>query len=147
MRPSDGSVIVIDKPLRAADRSVRAHHVYRGSSGGGVLALVGTFTPPAPARPLQSMFEGNVVTDAVLQVGPDRTRVLMQFYDQVLQYTAPRPSADPALFFRWPHVALPDPNLIQAEGIAPLADGCGFASISEAGPAGSVARLSIAPCR
>ncbi|MEJ7651039.1 MAG: hypothetical protein WKF57_18655 [Nakamurella sp.] len=71
----------------------------------------------------------------------------MQFYDQVRQYTAPQRSSDPALFFRWPHVALDDPELIQAEGIAPLPDGCGFAAISEAGLGGRVAGLSIAPCR
>ena len=71
----------------------------------------------------------------------------MQFYDQVLRYKAPGPSSDLALFFRWSHVALDDPELIQAEGIAPLSDGYGFASISEAGPGGRAAGLSIAPCR
>jgi hypothetical protein len=108
-----------------------------------VLDLVGTFTPPAPAVPEQSLLTGTVVTDAAY----DGDRVLLLTYDQVIQYTAPAPGADPTGFPHWPHRSLPMPAVPQAEGITSLPDRCGYAVMSEAGPFKGPGRLAVMPCR
>ena len=128
---TDGTLVIVTKPARRKDGTVAPHRVYRGKPGGGALTSVTTFSPPEPRRPLQSLLVGNVVTDAAY----DGKRVLLLTYDQVIEYRAPTPDADPATFPRWPHTALPDPPMIQTEAIA-VTD-CGYLVGSEEGPGGT----------
>lgn len=133
----DGRTIVVTK----ASESDPGHHVFVGAPGGGVLELRQTFDPPVPERPLQSLLVGTVVTDAAW----DGSRMLVLTYDQVLEYTAPDPDADPADFPTWPVRELPHPrSLIQTEGIAAADDGCGYTVVSE-GRGGPVT-LAAASC-
>ncbi|MET3807313.1 hypothetical protein ABIB25_004336 [Nakamurella sp. UYEF19] len=139
-----GSVIVITKS--AADGTtgtVPPHRIYRGEPGGGELRLVASFSPPEPARRVQSMFTGNVITDAAFTPG----RMLLLTYDQVIEYLAPTKNADPAGFSSWPHHELPDPPMIQTEGIAGDMTGCGYEVTSEEGPGGTQAGLAAVTCR
>lgn len=135
----DGRIIVVTKA--AADDP--GHRVYVGAPGGGQLELRHTFDPPAPQRPLQSLLVGTVVTDAAW----DGSRMLVLTYDQVLEYTAPSPDADPADFPTWPVRELPHPRLVQTEGIADGDDGCGYVVVSEGrgGPGTLVAASCGAP--
>ena len=137
---ADGDrIVIITKP----DEGKAAHRIYTGPAGGGELALVRTFRPPAPEHPLQSAFTGTVATDASF----DGHRVLLLTYDQVISYRAPAGPADPADFPTWPHEELPMPGLDQAEGITGLADGCGYAVASEAGPLGAESALALVRCQ
>lgn len=139
---ADGSVVIVSKPGRGDTGTVALHQVFRGGPDAGDLHQVGSFTPPAPENPLQSLSAGTVATDAAW----DGRRVLLLTYDQVIEYTAPSPDSDPAEFFRWPHRELPMPTVIQAEGITSLPDRCGYARVSEEGPGGSAGNLSVRPC-
>ena len=76
----------------------------------------------------------------------DGTRVLLLTYDDVISYEAPAAGADPADFAAWPHRQVPIPALDQAEGIASLADHCGYAVVSEAGPIGAASTLAVVRC-
>ncbi len=137
---ADGDrIVIVTKP----DRGKAAHRIYTGRAGGGELALVRTFRPPAPEHPLQSVLTGTVATDASF----DGRRVLLLTYDQVIAYRAPAGAVDPADFPSWPHRELPMPELDQAEGITGLADGCGYAVASEAGPLGGQSALAVVRCR
>ncbi len=120
------AIVIVTKP----DRGAKDHRIYSGPLGGGGLRLVHTFRPPAPADPRQSLITGVVATDADW----DGTRVLLLTYDDVISYEAPAAGADPADFAAWPHRQVPIPALDQAEGIASLADHCGYAVVSEARP-------------
>lgn len=136
----DGNrILIITKP----NAGKAAHRLYSGAAGGGELILVRTFRPPAPEHPLQSAFTGTVATDASF----DGHRVLLLTYDQVIAYVAPAGPVDPADFPRWPHQELPMPQLDQAEGITGLADGCGYAVVSEAGPLGAESAMAVVRCR
>lgn len=139
---TDGSLLIITKPAHK-QRPVAAHRVYRAEPGGGELQKVGEFSPPDPPLALQSLLTGNVVTDAAAMPG----RVLLLTYDQVIEYTAPDPTAPLATFFSWPQHNLPKPEQIQSEGIAPTADGCGYAIVSEGGPGGGAGSIAVVPCR
>ena len=68
-------------------------------------------------------------------------------YDQVVEYTAADPNAPLATFFSWPQHNLPRPEQIQSEGIAPTADGCGYAVVSEGGPGGGAGSIAVVPCQ
>lgn len=141
----DGSVLIVEKG-RAADRD-RPAQLYRGTAGGGDLTPLATFTVPEPSTPMRTLVTGNVVTD----VAADDRRVLLLTYDQVVEYVDPAGTARSHLsdFPTWPHRNLPLPASAQAEGVAPLPDGCGYAVVSEAGPSGfgsPVGRLSISGC-
>jgi hypothetical protein len=131
-------VVIVTKP----DSGAKDHRIYSGALGGGELRLANTFRPPAPAHPRQSLITGVVATDAEW----NGTRVLLLTYDDVIAYEAPKPGADPADFATWPHRQLPVPELDQAEGIASLADGCGYAVVSEAGPVGSASTIAAVRC-
>lgn len=135
---SADEAVIVTKP----DGGVKEHRIYRGPLGGGQLELVSTFRPPAPADPRQSLITGVVATDADW----DGTRVLLLTYDDVISYDAPTAGADPAGFSTWPHRQLPIPELDQAEGIASLADHCGFAVASEAGPVGVASAIAAVRC-
>lgn len=139
---TDGSVLIITKPAHEQG-PVAAHRVYRAQPGGGELEPVGEFSPPEPPSALQSLFTGNVVTDAAATPG----RVLLLTYDQVIEYVAPDPAAPLATFFTWPQHNVPKPEQIQSEGIAPTADGCGYAIVSEGGPGGGAGSIAVVPCR
>lgn len=138
----DGSVIIITKP----DRGASPHEIYRGAPGGGELLLVNSFTPPKALKPLQSIIVGTVVTDASRL--PDR--VILLTYDQAIEYLAPTPDADPAMFSQWPFRQLPIPEQWQSEGISYLASAglaaCGFIVVSEKG-GGNHAQLGRVDCR
>ncbi len=136
----DGSVIVVTKPDQ---KGSPPHRMYIGAPGGGELAFVREFRPPAAERPLRTLFTGNVATD--LASGPGR--VLLLTYDEVQQYTAPDDSAPLTDFPDWPHRRLPLVAQPQAEGIAATDDGCGYAVASEAGPGGSNGSLTVVSCR
>jgi hypothetical protein len=139
---SDGDLVIITKSAVDKTGTVPPHRIYRAAPGGGDLTPVRTFTPPEPLVPRQSLITGTVVTDAAY----DGRRVLLLTYDQVIEYTAPRPGADPTSFPDWPHRNLPMPDVPQAEGITGLADGCGYAVASEAGPFKGPSRLAVLPC-
>lgn len=143
----NGDVVIIDKPATTGGK-VLPHRIFRGAPGGGALRQAGTFTPPRPRVPLQSVVTGTVVTDAFY--GPGRgsapARVLLLTYDQVLQYTAPGRDADPVEFYRWPVRRLPMPDATQAEGITGLADGCGYVVASESGPLAQSSTLATVNC-
>ena len=141
---NDGSIIVITKsaPSRSTG-TVPPHRIYRGSPGGGELRFVSAFTPPNPSMRLQSLFTGTVVTDAAYS----GRRLLLLTYDEVIQYRAPVPNADPATFPSWPHDELPDPRMIQSEGITNDISGCGYEVTSEEGPGGTRAGLAGVTCR
>ncbi|NNG34841.1 hypothetical protein [Nakamurella aerolata] len=143
----NGDVLIIDKPATAGGK-VLPHRVFRGARGGGELQLAGSFTPPRPTVPLQSLVTGTVVTDAYYGAGTPAmpARVLLLTYDQVLQYTAPGPGADPAEFYRWPVRRLSMPDADQAEGITGLDDGCGYVVASEAGPLAQSSTLATVSC-
>lgn len=136
-----GRVVIITKEARTQGNAVAPHRIYRGGPGGGDLALVATFALPAPAIPTLSLLVGNVVTDASYDGG----RVLLLTYDQLLEYRAPAPAADPTGFADWPRRALPMPLLAQAEGVSSLPDGCGYAIVSEAA-AGDRGSLAVGRC-
>ena len=133
----DGSIIVVTKPRNGAP-----HRMYRGRPGGGELDFVREFAVPGSPRPLRTILTGNVATDLAATPG----RVLLLTYDDVHEYTAPDPTADPSTFPDWPTRSLPMPQLPQAEGIAGASDGCGFVVASEAGPGGNAGSLGIAAC-
>ncbi len=139
---SDGSLLIITKPAHKKG-PVAAHRVYRAQPGGGELQQVGEFSPPEPPLALQSLVTGNVVTDAAALPG----RVLLLTYDQIIEYTAPDPAAPLATFSSWPQHNLPKPEQIQSEGIAPTADGCGYAVVSEGGPGGGPGSIAVVPCQ
>lgn len=134
----DGSIIVVTKPRNGA-----AHRMYRGMPGGGTLAFVREFAVPGSPLPMRTILTGNVATDLATTPG----RVLLLTYDDVHEYTAPDPAADPSGFPDWPTRSLPMPRLPQAEGIAGASDGCGYVVASEAGPGGDAGSLGIATCR
>ncbi|GGM05625.1 hypothetical protein GCM10011594_27290 [Nakamurella endophytica] len=141
---ADGSVVVITKP-GARPGQDPAHRIYRGPAAGGDLALVRTFVPPRPASPLQSLLTGTVVTDASWSRG----RLLLLTYDEVVEYRAPSPTADPASFPDWPHRELVDPGLPQQEGITATDRGpadCGYLAVSEEGPGGSRGSMVTVDC-
>ena len=133
----DGSIIIVTKP-----RNGDPHRMYRGRPGGGSLEFVREFTVPGSPRPLRTILTGNVATDLSATPG----RVLLLTYDDVHEYTAPDPAADPSSFPDWPTRSLPMPQLPQAEGIAGASDGCGYVVASEAGPGGRAGSLGIAAC-
>jgi hypothetical protein len=133
----DGSVIVVTKPRNGAP-----HRMYRGEPGGGTLSFVREFALPGSPRPMRTILTGNVATDLAATPG----RVLLLTYDDVHEYTAPDPAADPTTFPDWPTRSLPFPPLAQAEGIAGAPDGCGYVVASEAGPGGNTGSLGIATC-
>ena len=139
---TDGSLLIITKPGHKQG-PVAAHRVYRAVPGGGELQQVGEFSPPDPPLALQSLLTGNVATDAAAMPG----RVLLLTYDQVIEYTAPDPSAPLATFFSWPQHNLPKPEQIQSEGITPTTDGCGYAIVSEGGPGGGAGSIAVVPCQ
>ena len=139
---TDGSLLIITKPAHGQG-PVAAHRVYRGKPGSGELEKVGEFSPPEPPAALQSLFTGNVVTDAAATPG----RVLLLTYDQVIEYVAADPTAPLATFFTWPQHNLPKPEQIQSEGITPTDDGCGYAIVSEGGPGGGAGSIAVVPCR
>lgn len=139
---TDGSLLIITKPAHKG-KAVAPHRVYRAQPGGGELRQVGEFSPPKPPVALQSLLTGNVVTDAAAAPG----RVLLLTYDQVVEYTAPDPTAPLATFFSWPQRNLPMPEQIQSEGIAPTIDGCGYTIVSEAGPGGGAGSIAVVHCR
>ncbi|WP_420123558.1 hypothetical protein [Nakamurella sp.] len=134
----DGSIIVVTKPRNGAP-----HRMYRGRPGGGDLEFVREFAVPGSPRPMRTILTGNVATDLAATPG----RVLLLTYDDVHEYTAPDPAADPSTFPDWPSRSLPMPPLPQAEGIAGASDGCGYVIASEAGPGGTAGSLGIATCR
>jgi hypothetical protein len=72
--------------------------------------------------------------------------VLLLTYDEVISYQSPAAGADPGDFATWPHRQVPIPELDQAEGITSLADGCGYAVVSEAGPVGAASTLAAVRC-
>lgn len=133
----DGSIIVVTKPKNAAP-----HRIYRGEPGGGELTFVREFAVPGSPRPMRTILTGNVATDLAATPG----RVLLLTYDDVHEYTAPDPAADPTTFPEWPHRSIPIPALPQAEGIAGAPDGCGYVIASEAGPGGDAGSLGFATC-
>ncbi len=138
-----GSVLVITKSAPGAGGVVPPHRIYRGEPGGGVMELVGQFTPPNPASRRQSLFTGTVVTDVTYANG----RLLLLTYDEVIEYLAPKPGAHVEAFPSWRHHSLPAPEQIQSEGIALDPTGCGYAVASEEGPGGSRATLAAVTCR
>ncbi len=138
----DGNLVIITKSAPDEAGHVPPHRIYRAKPGGGRLTFLAAFTPPNPVVPLQSLLTGTVVTDAFY----DGKRLLLLTYDEVLAYTAPMANADPAGFPTWPHRSWPHPPLIQTEGIAGLADGCGFIVASEEGPGGTQAALATISC-
>ena len=140
MIDSDGSVLIVTKPGRIGSPT---HRMYRGRPGGGELVLVREFRPPDAQRPLRTMITGNVVTD--LAAAPDR--VLLLTYDEVQQYSAPKPGAPLSTFPDWPHRRLPLGGMPQAEGVAAAADGCGYVVASEGGPGGGHGSLAVVRCR
>lgn len=133
----DGSIVVVTKPRNGAP-----HRMYRGGPGGGPLTFVREFQVPGSPRPMRTILTGNVATDIAATPG----RVLLLTYDDVHEYTAPDPAADPTTFPDWPNRSLPFPQLPQAEGIAGAPDGCGYVVASEAGPGGKAGSLGIATC-
>jgi hypothetical protein len=137
----DGSLLIITKPPHHSG-PVGPHRIYRAPPGGGQLRLVSRFSPPDPPIALQSLLTGNVVTDAAAAPG----RVLLLAYDQVVEYLAPSKTADLATFPDWPHRNLTMPRMVQAEGITPTSDGCGYAVASEAGPGGVAGAIAVVPC-
>ncbi len=140
----DGSLVVITKSApNPTTGVVPPHRIYRGTAGGGELRYVSSFTPPNPARRAQSLFTGTVVTDAAYADG----RLLLLTYDEVIEYLAPTRHADPAAFPGWPHHELPDPPMIQSEGITGDVIGCGYEVTSEKGPGGTRASLAGVACR
>lgn len=139
----DGSLLILTKSTPArTTRAVPAHRIYRGPAGGGRLTFVSSYRPPDPATALQSLFTGTVVTDASYTAG----RMLLLTYDEVVEYRAPQPDADPAGFPSWPHAELPATGMIQSEGITADLTGCGYEVTSEEGPDGSRAGLAGVSC-
>lgn len=140
----DGSLIIVTKSAPGTSGStVPPHRVYRGRAGGGTLTFVRQFVPPNPQLRVQSLLTGTVVTDAAYSPG----RVLLLTYDEVIEYRAPVASSDPAGFPGWPHRELPDPRLIQTEGIALDRIGCGYVVVSEEGPGGTRASIGPVACQ
>jgi hypothetical protein len=140
----NGSVVVITKPAGSTPGTkAPPHRIYSGSPGGGTLRFTEAFHPPKPLVRLQSLFTGTVVTDASYSDG----RTLLLTYDQVIEYRAPTPGADPATFPHWPSARLPAPTMIQPEGITADISGCGYEVTSEQGPGGMRSALSTVTCR
>lgn len=140
---ADGSLLVLTKPAPdPTSGQVPLHRIYRAPAGGGTLAFVSAYRPPDPAAPVQSLFTGTVVTDASYTAG----RMLLLTYDEVVEYLAPTPNADPATFPSWPHHQLPAPAMIQSEGITADVTGCGYQVTSEEGPDGSRTGLAGVAC-
>ena len=140
----DGALLVLTKSAPdPTTGQVPPHRIYRAPAGGGALVFVASYRPPTPAFPAQSLFTGTVVTDASYRSG----RMLLLTYDEVIEYRAPTPGADPATFPSWPHAELPAPTMIQSEGITADLAGCGYAVTSEEGPDGSRAALAGVTCR
>ena len=139
----DGSMLVLTKSAPdATSGQVPAHRIYRATAGGAVLTYLSAYRPPDPATAAQSLFTGTVVTDASYTAG----RMLLLTYDEVIEYLAPTPGADPAGFPSWPHHELPAPAMIQSEGITADLTGCGYQVTSEEGPGGSRAALAGVAC-
>jgi len=140
----NGSVVVITKPaVSTPGTQVPPHRIYSGPPGGGTLRFAEAFQPPKPVVRLQSLLTGTVVTDASYSDG----RMLLLTYDQVIEYRAPTPGADPAMFPHWPSARLPAPTMIQSEGITADISGCGYEVTSERGPGGTRSALSTVTCR
>lgn len=137
----DGSLLILTKSAPAGGE-VPPHRIYRAPAGGGRLEYLSSYRPPNPAVPAQSLFTGTVVTDASSTAG----RMLLLTYDEVIEYRAPKPGADPATFPSWPHAELPAPAMIQSEGITADLTGCGYEVTSEEGPDGSRAGLAGVSC-
>lgn len=135
-------LLLITKPSIKNAKAGTPHRIYRGSPGGGELKLVGTFVPEPPTVPTLSLVVGNLVTDAFY----DGKRLLLLGYDVINEYTPPENGADPATFPTWPHTQKPLAVLPQAEGITGLPDGCGYAVVSETGPANLGSKMLIEPC-
>lgn len=143
MVDASGNLVVVTKRKVGSDADGVAR-VYRGKPGGGRLTHVSTVTLPRPPLPAQSLFAGNVVTDATWQPG----RVLLLTYDQVIQYVAPSASADPAEFASWPHEETSLLALRQAEGVSVrsrTASPCGFVVAGEG--RGESAQIATVGCR
>jgi hypothetical protein len=139
----DGSLLVLTKSAPdPVSGQVPPHRIYRGRPGGGVLTYLSSYRPPDPGVAMQSLFTGTVVTDASYTAG----RMLLLTYDEVVEYRAPKPGADPATFPSWPHTELPAPAMIQSEGITADVTGCGYEVTSEEGPDGSRAGLASVAC-
>lgn len=142
MIDADGSLLIITKSAPNEVGVVPPHRIYRGRAGGGTLVYLSSCTPPKPTRPAQSLFTGTVVTDAAHSNG----RVLILTYDEVIEYLVPKTGALLADFAQWPHRELPDPPMIQTEGITDQNTGCGYEVNSEGGPGNNRAGLA-AVCR
>lgn len=140
---TDGSLLILTKSAPdATSGQVPPHRIYRAPAGGGPLTFVSSYRPPDPVTAVQSLFTGTVVTDASYTAG----RMLLLTYDEIVEYRAPKPGADPATFPSWPHAALPAPAMIQSEGITADLSGCGYEVTSEEGPDGSRAGLAGVAC-
>lgn len=140
---TDGSLLILTKSAPdATSGQVPPHRIYRAPAGGGPLTFVSSYRPPDPVTAVQSLFTGTVVTDASYTAG----RMLLLTYDEIVEYRAPKPGADPATFPSWPHAALPAPAMIQSEGITADLAGCGYEVTSEEGPDGSRAGLAGVAC-
>ena len=137
----DGSLLILTKSAPSGGQ-VPPHRIYRAPAGGGPMTFVSTYRPPDPSVAVQSLFTGTVVTDASYTPG----RMLLLTYDEVIEYRAPTPAADPATFPSWPHTELPAPAMIQSEGITADRTGCGYEVTSEEGPDGSRAALAGVSC-
>lgn len=141
---ADGSMLVLTKPTPDPTSGVvPEHRIYRAPAGGGVLSYLSSYRPPEPAKAVQSLFTGTVVTDASYTPG----RMLLLTYDEVVEYRAPNAAADPETFPSWPHSELPAPPMIQSEGITADLTGCGYEVTSEEGPGGDRAGLAGVTCQ
>ena len=101
--------------------------VFRGGRDGGSLEYVGDLDLPAPESPFFADVVGHVVTAADSVPG----RVIVRTYDEIYEYRAEDPAADPGTFFDWPVRLVPAPFQMQSETIAYRLDGCGYLTTSE----------------
>ncbi|WP_157987633.1 hypothetical protein [Jiangella endophytica] len=126
----DGRPLIVSKaPFDSDTGETGTTRLYRGPADGGELALLGEIELPEPEDGFLAGLVGNVVTDASADL--EAGRVLLRTYDEVLEYRSPEPGADVASFPDWPLRRVPPGNVLQAETVAHLADGCGYLTTSE----------------
>lgn len=137
--PTDAEALLVDpggRPLIISKASfdrdtgeTGSTRLYRGPADGGELALLGEIELPEPENGFLAGLVGNVVTDASADLAAGR--VLLRTYDEVLEYRSPEPDADVASFPDWPLRRVPPGNVLQAETVAYLVEGCGYLTTSE----------------
>ncbi len=128
--PVDAEALLVGQdgvPLIVTKENGAARLLAAPAFADGTLVDLGPAGVPPPRRPALSRIVGDVVTAGDGRPG----RVLLRTYDHVVEYVAPDSGAPLSTFPSWPVREVPAPVEPQSEAIAYLADGTGYATVSE----------------